>query len=359
MKKLLIISTGGTIGQARDEKTGASVNAGAADAVLFAERLKPELDEFGYEVFSEPALAKDSSNVVPEDWVKIVDLIEKNYDAYDSFLVTHGTNTLSFTCSALSFALGGLGKRVVLTGSQVPSDASGSDALMNLQNAARVAMTDQQPLVGVMAVFGSKIISGARVKKRTEFDYDGFESHGNVRPIGQIGRIIKFDEAGLEFHMNLHRNKAKTKEQLDIIKDFSAKVVHITETPGMPSNIFEILVDEAKVQGFMISAVGAGDPNVATPEERDVYSNLRPAFEWLQSRKIPVVITTQAPNGVASMDINPPGVIASGLGAIPGWDMSPEAMYVKLVWLLGQNLRYDQYRSQMLLSYRGEILVGE
>ena len=359
MKKLLIISTGGTIGQARDEKTGASVNAGAADAELFAQRLAPELKEFGFEVYSEPALAKDSSNVVPEDWVKIINLIEKNYDDYDSFLVTHGTNTLSFTCAALSFALGGIGKRVILTGSQVPSDASGSDALMNLQNAARVAMTDQQPLVGVMAVFGSKIITGARVKKRTEFDYDGFESHGNVRPIGHVGRIIKFDEAGLDFHMQLHRNKAKTKEQLDIIKDFNSKVIHITETPGMDPNIFQVLVEEANIKGFIISAVGAGDPNVASDNEKELYTNLRQAFEWLQGRKTPVVVTTQAPNGVASMDINPPGVIASGLGAIPGWDMSPEAMYVKLVWLLGQNLRYDQYRSQMLLSYRGEVLVGD
>jgi len=358
-KKLFIISTGGTIAQVRDPITGESKGVGATDAEAFAQLLKPELEQYGFSVDAKTILNKDSSNIVPVDWVKIVDAIVENYDTADSFLITHGTNTLGYTCAALSFALGGLGKRVVVTGSQVPMDASGSDAMLNLQNAARVAMTDQRAFVGVVAVFGSKIITGTRVKKRTEFDYDGFESFSTTQPIGHVGRVIQFDDDALEKHMDLYRNRARTKEQLDISNEFNMNIVSLTEFPGMSSNIFEILVKEAKVEGIIFRAVGAGDPNIIPPEdESDPYVNLKEGFEFLKEREIPIVVTTQSSQGVSSMEVNPSGKKAYGLGAIPSWDMSMEAMTVKLAWLLGRKVRYEHMRSQMLLPVKGEIIVA-
>ena len=358
-KKLLIISTGGTIAQVRDPITGASTDVGKErNAEMFAELLRPELEEFGFEVDSEPILSKDSSNIVPADWVKIIKTIVKNYDDTESFLVTHGTNTMGYTCAALSFALGGLGKRVVVTGSQVPFGASGSDSLMNLQNAARVAMTSQRVLVGVMAVFGSKIITGTRVKKRTEFDYDGFESFSTTQPIGHVGRVINFDDEALEKHMELYRHRAKTKDQLDVQMDFNMNIVSLTEFPGMSSKIFESLVKDAKVEGIIFRAVGAGDPNISPDDETEKYENLREGFEFLKSRDIPIVITTQSSQGVSSMDVNPSGILAYKMGAIPAWDMSMEAMTVKLAWLLGKGVKYEHMRGQMILPVKGEIIVA-
>ena len=131
----------------------------------------------------------DSSDITPKHWIDLVNLIEVNYDEYDSFIVTHGTNTLGYTCAALSFAFANLNKPVILTGSQVPSGMPGSDALTNLNNAIRVAVWPYHPVKGIVAVFGSHIITGTRVKKSTEFDYDAFQSFTSAS-IGRIGRII-------------------------------------------------------------------------------------------------------------------------------------------------------------------------
>jgi L-asparaginase len=121
---------------------------------------------FGYdfEVASKGILNKDSSNILPDDWLKMIDTIVENYDAYDVFLLTHGTNTMGYTAAALSFALGKLGKKVILTGSQISYGYPGSDSVLNLENAIRLVATHPE-LVGVMAVFGSHIITGSRVKK--------------------------------------------------------------------------------------------------------------------------------------------------------------------------------------------------
>ena len=363
-KRLLIISTGGTIAQQRDVITGASVDVGTAKSDDFADLLKNELSEFGFTAKAETILNKDSSNIVPEDWVKIIDTIVENYDKYTSFLVTHGTNTLGYTSAALSFALGNLGKRVVLTGSQVPlftsgKHTSGSDALLNLQNAARVAMTSEKELVGVMVVFGSKIITGTRVKKCTEFDYDGFESYSISQPIGRVGNTIRFDNVGWEQHMKWYKLRAKTAEQLQIENNFNTNIASLTEFPGMSPKIFETLVDDAKIEGMILRAVGAGDPNIAPINEINDYSNLRGSFELLKSRKIPIVVTTQAARGIASMDMSDNGTTACNLlGAIPAFDMSIEAITVKLAWLLGRNMKYEHIRTGMLESIKGEIVVS-
>lgn len=366
-KKMLIISTGGTIAQTRNEKTGASVKVGSSEKVVadgFTELIGNELDEYGFEADAKQILTKDSSNIVPDDWVQIIETIEKNYDEYDSFLVTHGTNTLGYTSAALSFALGNLGKRVVLTGSQVPyvtnegKLVSGSDALMNLQNASRVAMIPKDELVGVMVVFGSKIITGTRVKKTTSFDYDGFESYSASQLIGQVGFDIKFDSIGLKQHADLYSFHAKTADRLQVYKKFNTNIVSLTEFPGMNPRMIEILLDEMKLDGVILRSIGAGDPNIAPENEADDYTNLRGIFKLLQTRKIPIVVTTQAAKGVSSMTASEKGEDAYLMGAIPSWDMSIEAITVKLAWLLGRGMKYDQIRSEMLNPIKGEVIVS-
>jgi L-asparaginase len=133
------------------------------------------------------------------------------------------------------------------------------------------------------------------------------------------------------------------------------KIVSLTDFPGLKSEFFKVLVDGG-AKGFIYRASGAGDPNVASVDSD--FDNLRAGFEYLRDKKIPIVITTQAPDGVASMDVNDPGKLAFELGAIPAWDMSMEAMTVKLGWLLGRKFPYEEMRTLMLESCRGEIDPG-
>jgi L-asparaginase len=358
MSRLLVITTGGTIAQEHDELgTGVSTQEGEMEkSKKFAELLSRlvEKEGFGIEVASIAILNKDSSNIVPDDWELMINTIVDNYDAYDVFLITHGTNTLGYTCAALSFALGKLGKKVILTGSQVPFGYAGSDALMNLENAIRVAAYREHELAGVMAVFGSHIITGVRVKKTTEFEYDAFQTFSVKASMGRVGRVLRINNGAVEDHMKWLEPRARNRKELDIKKEFNMKIASLTEFPGMSPKIFEYLVNNG-VQGIIMRASGAGDPNVSRLEDRDKYMNLRSGFEFLRDKEIPILVTTQASEGVASMDVNEPGMMAYDLGAIPAWDMSLEAMTVKLAWLLGRKFPYSEIRTLMTQSFRGEI----
>ena len=200
MKKLLLISTGGTISQEKDELTGTAHTVETKGADTFSTRLSEIADNLEIKIVPNGILNKDSSNIIPDDWRIIIDTIVEEYENYDSFLITQGTNTLGYTCAALSFALGNLGKPVILTGSQVSYGYPGSDAIMNLENAIYVAAKSREPLAGVVAVFGSQIITGVRVKKTTEFEYDAFRTFSSKNSLGRIGRTLSWDKPALERH---------------------------------------------------------------------------------------------------------------------------------------------------------------
>ena len=211
-------------------------------------------------------------------------------------------------------------------------------------------------LVGVVAVFGSHIITGARVKKTTEFEYEAFKTFSSENSLGRIGQALRWDRVALERHNKYMEPRARSEAELDIKPKFEMdKIVCLTEFPGLKSEFFKVLV-EGGAKGFIYRATGAGDPNVASDDAE--FENLREGFVYLHDRGIPIVITTQAPDGVASMDVNEPGKLAFDLGAIPAWDMSMEAMTVKLAWLLGRQFPYGEMRTLMLKSFRGEINPG-
>jgi L-asparaginase len=360
--RILMITTGGTIGGnvAHDDQST------TADKVVenFDQITEPTLallsDQLNTEIYIESVeLANiDSSDVDPSLWVQLTDLIASRYDEFDSFLITHGTNTLGYTCAALSFSIANSGKPIVLTGSQVPFGLPGSDALTNLENALRVCVGQGQgntPISGVVAVFGSFIITGTRVKKNTEFDYDAFKSFG-TGALGRIGRIINLNHPNLVKHNSYLATSryplATQRKHLRIDSGFDMNIVSLTEFPGMDPNIFEILVERKGVKGFILRAFGAGDPA----------ASLRPAFEMLKGKRIPIVVTTQAPNGNANFQVNEPGQwLRDHDMAIPAFDMSIEAQTAKLAWLLYQESErrytYSQICEKMQEDLRGEINV--
>lgn len=354
-KRLLIISTGGTI-------------AGNVARSTVTESVKTDPDSFMGTIESSVAIVKknwsieikpevielfnvDSSNIVPENWNMLAAKIQETYDQYDAYIILHGTNTMGYTCAALSFAFENINKPVIVTGAQVPLGYLGSDATTNLINALRLAVWGYHPIKGVMAVFGSKIITGTRVKKGTDFDYDPFSSF-ITGSLGQIGRFMRINASAFDRH-NAYLSKVKPlaiqSRVLSVKKDFeTASIASLTEFPGMSADIFQTLVEHADSRAFIFRAFGAGDAS----------AHLFKGFEYLKEKHIPIVVTTQAPGGVASLQVNETGqYLRENDLAIPAHDMSIESITTKLGWLLAQHTPYEQMKHKMLEDLHGEINI--
>lgn len=359
--RMLMITTGGTIaGQVAADKQDAQMIRTAEDFTELVGRTISYLNrkyDMEIELSSLAPYDEDSSNITPKHWMELAAMIKKHYDSHESFIITHGTNTLGYTCAALSFALANPAKPIILTGSQVSAGLPGSDGLTNLENAMRVAVwrRERTPIKGVMAVFGSHIITGTRVKKETEFDYDAFKSF-STGSLGRIGRVININEANLAKHVSYLSSgmypEAKKAPDLRCENDFDMRIASLTEFPGMSSDLFMTLVEHNDIRGVILRAFGAGDPCTAH----------RSAFEFLKKREIPLVVTTQAPNGNSNFQVNEPGkLLRDEKLAIPAYDMSIEAQTTKLAWLLAKKNRgqmnYEQICAEMVHDIRGEINV--
>lgn len=354
-KRILIIFTGGTIaGNVAESNVSQSVKSDP-DSFMAILSNSVEIVKKNWGVSIKPEVRElfnvDSSNILPENWSKLAEVIGETYDSYEAFIILHGTNTMGYTCSALSFALENINKPVIVTGAQVPLGYLGSDATTNLVNALRLAVWGYHPIKGVMAVFGSKIISGVRVKKGTDFDYDPFRSFVSGA-LGQIGRFIRIDEAALARH-NAYLSRvhplAIQSRVLSIKKDFDVSgIVSLTEFPGLSPHIFQILVEHYQAKAFIFRAFGAGDAS----------AHLFEGFEYLKQNQIPIVITSQAPEGIASFQVNETGKYLKDHDlAIPAFNMSIEAMTTKLAWLLAQQFGYEQIKARMLEDLHGEISI--
>lgn len=355
-KRVKIIFTGGTVA-GNVAKSDVTENT-KSDPNSFLSVLEGSVGVLKntWNIEVEPSIVElfnlDSSNIVPANWTKLAETIEETYDEVDAYIILHGTNTMGYTAAALSFALENINKPVIITGAQVPLGYLGTDATTNLVNSLRMAVWEYHEVKGVMAVFGSKIITGTRVKKGTDFDYDPFSSF-QTGSLGQIGRFMKIDDTAMRKHvtyLSKYKPLAIQSRVLSIKKDFAAEnIVSLTEFPGMSPSIFTSLVENNNAKAFILRSFGAGDPS----------ARLFEAFEFLKSKQIPIVITTQAPSGLANFQVNETGqYLKENDLAIPAYDMSIEAMTTKLSWLLAQNLDYATIKAKMIEDLHGEINIG-
>jgi L-asparaginase len=354
-KRVLVIFTGGTVaGNVAKSNVSQEVKSSGDDfAGILSNSVEIIKKNWNVEITADVVelFNVDSSNIQPENWTKLVEKIEESYDDYDSFLVLHGTNTMGYTAAALTFAFDNINKPVILTGAQVPLGYLGSDATTNLINSLRLAVWGYHEIKGVIAVFGSKIIAGSRVKKGTDFDYDPFRSF-QTGALGEIGRFMRINTKAMSDYVSyLSKRKplAIQSRVLNVNKEFRVKnIASITEFPGMSADIFKTLVENQATEAFILRAFGAGDPS----------AHLFPAFEYLRDKQIPLIVTTQAPNGLSNFEVNETGqyLKANDL-AIPAYDMSMEAMVTKLGWLLGQGFDYEHIKRYMIEDFHGEINV--
>lgn len=352
-KKILLITTGGTILQTKVD--GIFKIDDKRDSNCLLEQIIKNKEQLNIDKIDvHDSFKLDSSNITPFYWKKIIDEIYLNYDLYDAFIIIHGTDTLSYTCAALSYAMTDISKPVVLTGAQVPFDSVGSDAEMNLENAIRVATQDDVELKGIICVFGSYIMAGTRVKKISEFSYDAFENFNNTE-IGRIGAKIHFNRLSVEKHNSKYGN-AKTKEELNVADKFAMdKIVVLNEFPGLNHTFINALI-ESGVKGIVLRAYADGNSNIG--DENDTFDNLREMYIMLEENKIPLAVISQPTKGNTTMNNYKPGIIAKQLGGVPAYDMSTEALTVKMGWLIAQDLSYEEIKSKLLENIRGEIEIN-
>lgn len=284
----------------------------------------PKISQVAEPTFKELS-SIDSSNLQRDDWKNVADYIVANKDSYDGFVVLQGTDTLAYSASALSFALLGLNKPVVLTGAQKGKDDVGSDAQNNVTNAFQVAAlryNDRPVMNEVVIVFGTKVIRGTRARKYSERDLEAFDSV-NTPLLGRIRLQVKIKR-------NLVLNNTEESEKYGTNFDPNVNMLYLY--PGIDPNT--VLKVGENSSALVLAAFGAGNiPCKETNLPNNPYS-LEKVVATLTGRNIPVVITTQCVTGQAEFSMYEAGHAARNAGAIIANDMTPETAYVKMSWIL-------------------------
>jgi len=310
-KKILIIATGGTIACA-DDGQGLTPQYNVEDLLSFVPRARKLCDIDGKMIMN-----IDSSNMTPNCWVEIAKAVHESYDAYDGFVITHGTDTMAYTSAALTYMLEGLNKPVIVTGSQYPISQEYTDAVHNLNDAIHFAVED---LAGVFVVFDGKLISGPRAMKVKTRSYDAFESV-NFPYIAEI----KHDKIQYKRFI-FERFKPRGKE-LILHPEVNRSVLIIKLFPGIDPKIFEYIKDNYK--GVIIESFGIGGVPFENVDIASEVGNMIQAG-------LCVMLTTQCLEEGVNFDVYEVGKKIPKDGVIYANDMNTEASLAKLMCAMGR-----------------------
>lgn len=329
MKKILMLTTGGTIASAPGSE---GLAPRGSDEIL--SHLGSGFS--GCEVTTREIFTLDSTNIQPEEWKVIAAAIYDGFSGYDGIVVTHGTDTMAYTASMLCFMLKNPPVPVVLTGSQVPIAHPLTDAVFNLRCAFAMAESGRP---GVFVAFDRKIMLGCRAVKVRTTGFDAFESV-NCPPVGIV------NAAGLCLRDELLPVRSG-EPALDTAIDTGVFLLKLT--PCTNPSIIDMLID-AGTRGIVIEAFGAGGIQFI---RRDFVAKLERAAR----EKIPVVVCSQCLYESSELSIYQVGQKALEQGAIQGYDMTSEAAVTKLMWALGHTSSVDEIRRLFATSLAGEIHV--
>lgn len=277
----------------------------------------------------------DSSNMGPENWVQIADDLRARYDDYDGFVVLHGTDTMAYTASALSFMLDGLAKPVVLTGSQVPLCEVRNDARDNLITSMQIAATCAVPEVCIY--FGGLLLRGNRAKKVDARSFQAFESP-NFPPLGTVGVDIRIDHPIL---------LPPGEGAFGFRPVTSTHVAEIRLFPGISANVIRNFL-RTPLQGVVLGTYGMGN---APDRDHDLLDALAEA----SARGVVIVSCTQCLRGAVNLGGYATGTALARAGVVSGGDMTTEATLTKLAFLLSLGLAPQEVRLLMQRSLRGEL----
>ncbi len=326
--------TGGTIG-CQASRDGHKPSSGFAE--LLRRRLQdsgePELPEFDV---IELGQLIDSANLSPDHWAQIAGLLVVHWQDYDGFMVLHGTDTMAYTASALSFMLQGQDKPVILTGSQIPLSERRSDGLDNLINGLHLCQT--AGLAEVCVYFNGRLLRGNRTTKLKATELDAFASP-NLPPLGVAG-----------IRMELDRGRLLPAAPLRFrIPAFDAEAVTVLSLyPGISARAARALLDDERVRGAVMLSFGVGNPPDANTE-------LMQVLEEAVARGVVIVNRTHCLYGKVDQGTYATGHTLTRIGVTPGGDLTLEAAFAKLHFLLALETSPEQIRSLMLQSMRGEV----
>jgi L-asparaginase len=315
---ILIIYTGGTIGMVHDPKTGSLI---PIDFKHITDHV-PVLRRTGFNLHSisfNPV--KDSSNIDPDIWIKIAETIEDNYNDFNGFVVLHGTDTMAYTASAMSFMLENLSKPVILTGSQLPIGLLRTDGRENLITAIEIAAAEENgiPVVPEVCIyFDNELTRGNRTTKLSAEHFDAFNSP-NYPPLAEVGLHLKYNYD----HIRYQEKGSK----LIVHKTFDNNVAILKLFPGINRNLVQAIINTKDLKGLIIETFGSGN----APTYRWFLDDLK---QFISDGGI-IFNVTQCHGGSVEMGLYETSREMLSAGVISGKDITSEASVTKLMFLLG------------------------
>jgi len=338
-KRIYIAYTGGTIGMKKSPNGYIPVEGYVTDVLnSMTELNRPEMPTFTISEFS-PVL--DSSNMSPNDWQNIANDISKNYHDYDGFVVLHGTDTMAYTASALSFMLDNLDKPVIVTGSQIPLSEIRSDGLHNLLNALYIAAN--YPISEVSLFFNNRLYRGNRATKADADGFNAFDSP-NFPPLIDAGIQIDVNSHAINAHKSF--KNISLGFQVINIKDQPIGVVSLY--PGISHLVIKNILAQP-VNALIIQSYGVGN----APENKALLEEIKNAND----RGILIVNRTQCHRGSVDMSGYATGHALQAAGVLSAYDMTLEACLTKIHHLLSQNLPFEQVKQLFSQNLKGEMTI--
>ncbi|MDC8830885.1 asparaginase [Alteromonas gilva] len=331
-KHIYIAYTGGTIGMRPSQKGYVPVAGFLANTLAsMPEFHRDEMPRYTLREYDELI---DSSDMSPADWQFIADDIAAQYDKFDGFIILHGTDTMAYTASALSFMLEGLTKPVIVTGSQIPLAELRSDGQVNLLNALYIAAN--YPIAEVSLFFNNKLLRGNRSRKVDADGFDAFDSP-NFPPL---------IEAGINIRLRAGQITQATDHKLSVNPVTAQPVGLVSLYPGISPMVIENTLQQP-VNALILLSYGVGN----APQNAALLQQLQSAAQ----KEIVVVNCTQCFKGRVNMSGYKTGHGLSEAGVVSGYDMTPEATLAKLHYLLSQSLSFGQIKSRLTQNLRGEL----